>query len=189
MLSISDRISSKQAELEAMRRVAGEAVLDGADFDTSKISAVEAELAALTSAEGVEAVRGREGARRAREARRGALKDTIKREERERLAAITEADEAVQALVDALTRAMDASGKIHTAIHELTGRGAMGFQPLHFENRLSTYLAADMRRLKDGPRGGRFGFINWPTHPPRKHDAWASEENTLVAGDLAQALK
>ncbi|MEY9099062.1 hypothetical protein ABIA24_001971 [Sinorhizobium fredii] len=189
MTAISERIAASEAKLTALRAKRGAAVLDDADFDALEYANAEAELEALRDAEGIAVHRGRSAAASDRQRRRDALRNKIKRLERERLAAISEAEEAVKALVDALKRATVANGKLHEAIHEITGKGAHGFQPLNFENRLSTYLAADMRKFRQGPRGGRLGFINWPINPPRQHEVWALEEAKVVKGDLENALK
>lgn len=187
--TLSERISETEARLAALRAKRGAAVLDDADFDALEYANAEAELEALRDAEGEHVRRERSAAASERLKRKADLRDKVKRLERERLAAVSEADEAVKALVDALKRATVANGKLHEAIHEITGKGAHGFQPLNFENRLSTYIAADMRKLKQGPRGGRLGFINWPINPPRQHEVWALEESKIVKADLAEALK
>lgn len=187
--TLSERIASTEAKLAALRAKRGAAVLDDADFDALEYANAEAELEALRDAEGEAVRRERAMAQTARGKRRIELRDRIKRLERERLAAVSEAEESVKALVDALKRAIEANGEIHNAVHELTGRGPVGFMPISFENRLSTYLAADMRKLRQGPRGGRLGFMNWPINPPRQHEAWAVEESKVCKADLAEALK
>lgn len=187
---LSERIAEVEAKLAAIRSRRGEAVLDGDDsFDVAEYTATQAQLDALRDAEGIAVHRERAAAQVSRGRRRAELKDIVTATERERIEAITEADEHARALVEALQRAAAANDRIHKAIHELTGKGAHGFQPLNFENRLSGYLAAVMRSFRDGPRGGRFGFINWPAGPRRKSGAWAIEEDKIVAGDLKQALK
>ncbi|CAN7396968.1 hypothetical protein LJR235_002376 [Pararhizobium sp. LjRoot235] len=187
--TISARIVATEARLASLRAKRGAAVLDDADFDALEYANAEAELEALRDAETISVRREREAAGQTRTERRDEQRAKLKRLERERLAAVSEAEEAVKALVDALQRAIEANEEIHSAVHELTGRGPVGFAPISFENRLSMYLAADMRKLKQGPRGSRLGLVNWPNCPPRQHEAWAVEESKIAKADLAEALK
>jgi hypothetical protein len=185
-----ERISEAEAQIAALRAQRGAAALDGGDFDAAAYAAAEAQVEALRDAEGILVAREREGAAKARGARRTALKGIIEAEEKHRIESLVAAEEHARGLVAAIGSATEANAKISAAYHELTGRGSIAYQPLNFENRLSTYLSAVMRSLKDGPRGGRFGFITWPWPAMRQaRDVWSIEEAKVVKCDLDQALK
>jgi hypothetical protein len=188
MTDLSTQLADAETRLEAARKMAGVAVLEGRDIDHMAMAAIEAEITSIHAAGGELARREREAAAVAERARREGLRQKLIKMNQERLEAAGRAEKAASDLCEALKLWTALNGEAARLVRALHGKGGAGqLDRNETEARMSRFLANAMKPLTG--LGRKLGMITFPDYWNRFDGDWAKIESSLTEPEIQSALK
>lgn len=190
-VSVNKRKTQASARIAELERQAGAALIDGKDVPAAwqgKLDAQRRELIAAEAAEIELAHRQREAAATEQAALVKTLRERLREQETQRLAALARAHVAANGLVSALRDALGVAEKMRQCCQHL-GKAP----PIHlsdFDTRLSGLLSGSLASVSGRPQ--KFGNMTlWQL--PNTHDwrmaherDWREFERKQMAGVLAE---
>ncbi|RWB77487.1 MAG: hypothetical protein EOQ50_05365 [Mesorhizobium sp.] len=187
MADLPAQLADAEARLEAAKKMAGVAVLEGRDIDHMAMAAIEAEITSIHAAGGEIARREREAAATAERSRIASLEDKLKRLNSERYEAATKAQEAAEQLCEQIKLWLGTNrdcARVARSLNPKNGAGILDNPDT--EIRISRMLAHALKPVSGLRR--RFGLISFPEAPLASGD-WAETEKKITEAAILAVLK
>jgi hypothetical protein len=188
MTDIATRREAATAKVDAAKRAAASAILDGGKVDGGAVLTAQAELAAVDLAESEQARRDREAAAVAYGARQAECRAELASALEARLRAVHGAETATRALAAALADEREASRAATVAMAGLGEVIPISLTKSERERRLSEKLIAVLQTVLEHPR--RFGSISiGPHREVPAGESWTKAESVEVNAALSPFTK
>lgn len=176
--NLGERQAALIVERDAIRQQRVKAVLNGETFDSSRLSQVESELAAIEDAEQHLSDERQASEISAEAARQEAVRAAISAREIKRYAALRAAQRCAEKLREAIAKAQ-----------ALAGEQARDFAALGMSPPLTHQIAQTERRLSEmlvwtllapiSTRATALGCLAWRSPPADRHGNWAEIERAV----------
>ncbi|RWM04570.1 MAG: hypothetical protein EOR68_02870 [Mesorhizobium sp.] len=187
MADLATQLADAEARLEAARKMAGVAMLEGRDIDHMAMAAIEAEITSIHAAGGEIARKEREAAAEAERNRIAGLKDKLKRIDADRLEQAEKAEKAAKDLCSALRLWIAFNTDAARIVRALKGGGAGLLDPIETEMRISHMLGSTLKPLFGNRR--KLGQISFFTILDRYAGSWRKLERDATDHEIHSALK
>ena len=187
MADLSTQLADAESRLEAAKKMAGAAMLEGRDIDHMAMAAIEAEITSIHAAGGEIARREREAAAEAERSRIAGLKDKLRRIDADRLEAAEKAEKAAKDLCSALRLWIAFNSDAARIVRSLKGGGAGLLDPMETEMRISHMLGSTLKPLFGNRR--KLGQISFFTILDRYAGSWRKLERDATDAEIHLALK
>ena len=187
MTDLHAQLTDAETRLEAARKMAGVAMLEGRDIDHMAMAAIEAEITSIHAAGGEMARREREAAAEAEKARIAGLKEKLRRIDSDRLEAADKAEKAAKDLCSALRLWIAFNSDAARIVRALKGSGAVMLDPTETEMRISHMLGSALKPLFGNRR--KLGQISFFTILDRYAGSWRRLERDASDHEIQTVLK
>ena len=173
-------------ELAELRRARGAAALDGKPFDASRLTAIEAELAAAEDAEAESARRSHHAHEQTEDNWHSDLLARVDTLSAERTEALGRAEKACRDMAAAIKDFKDATKSLLTVSGRLGASAPLQFDVSPTERMLGRLIAGVLRTVSRS--GAGFGDIKWFTIPPEASGSW-TDLDRAATGPIIKLLK
>lgn len=187
MTDLPTQLADAESRLEAARKMAGVAVLEGRDIDHMAMAAIEAEITSIHAAGGEVARREREAAAEAERNRIAGLREKLRRIDADRLDAAEKAEKAAKDLCSSLRLWIAFNTDAARIVRALKGGGAGLLDPGETELRISHMLGSTLKPLFGNRR--KLGQISFFTILDRYAGSWRRLERDATDNEIQSVLK
>lgn len=187
MADLHSQLLDAEGRLEAAKRAAGAAVLEGRDVDHMAMAAIESEITALYAAGGELARQEREAVAEAERSRIAGLREKLRRIDADRLDAVEKAERAAKDLCSALRLWIAFNTDAARIVRALKGGGGGLLDPIETEMRISHMLGSVLKPLFGNRR--KLGQISFFTILDRYAGSWSRLERDATDNEIQILLK
>ncbi|TGT35692.1 hypothetical protein [Mesorhizobium sp. M8A.F.Ca.ET.165.01.1.1] len=187
MTDLPTHLADAEARLEAARKTAGAAVLEGRDIDHMAMMAIEAEIEGIHAAGGEIARREREARATAERNRIAGLREKLDRLNIERIEVASKANKAASELCEYIKPWLVMNADCARLVRTLNGKGGAGIlDKPDSEIRISRMLACTLKPLTG--LGRKFGLMTFQG-VPLDTVSWADTEQATTSPEILAVLK